>query len=158
MTREERDKAIDLLDNLIGMVEDNQYNDYDFALKKGIESLRKEPCEDAISRRAVLAGIKNLYPDMPIVNIMDARRKWLEKYAPYFECEKVVEHLPSVTPSEWEQDHKLLKACGDAVDIVLYKIKAEIEQRYCKVINDYDKGRNYGLYIATQIIDSYKGK
>lgn len=46
MTKEEREKAIDLLDNLLGMVEDNQDNDYDKALKMGIESLRKEPCED----------------------------------------------------------------------------------------------------------------
>ena len=45
MTKEEREKAIDLLDNLIGMVEDNQDNDYDKALKMGIESLRKEPTQ-----------------------------------------------------------------------------------------------------------------
>ena len=37
MTREE---AIDLLDNLIGMVEDNQENDYDEVLKMAIEALR----------------------------------------------------------------------------------------------------------------------
>lgn len=33
--------AIDLLDNLIGMVEDNQGHDYDGALKMGIEALKK---------------------------------------------------------------------------------------------------------------------
>lgn len=38
---------------------------------------------------------------------------------------------------------------------ILDKIRAEIEQAYCKVTNDYDQGRNYGLYIATQIIDKY---
>jgi len=43
MTREEREKAIDLLDNLVGMIEDNQDNDYDFALKKCIEALKQEP-------------------------------------------------------------------------------------------------------------------
>jgi len=37
MTKEEREKAIDLLDNLLGMIEDNQGNDYDFALKKGLK-------------------------------------------------------------------------------------------------------------------------
>ena len=36
MTREE---AIDLLDNLIGMVEDNHNADYDTALKMAIKSL-----------------------------------------------------------------------------------------------------------------------
>ena len=54
MTEEEREKAIDLLDNLIGMIEDNQDNDYDKALKMGIESLRKEPCVDAVSRKAIV--------------------------------------------------------------------------------------------------------
>jgi hypothetical protein len=48
MTREEREKAIDLLDNLIGMMEDNQGNDYDFALKKGIEALKQENVIDKI--------------------------------------------------------------------------------------------------------------
>ena len=37
MTREE---AINLLDNLIGMVEDNQQNDYDEAFKLAIKSLK----------------------------------------------------------------------------------------------------------------------
>ena len=36
MTNEE---AIELLDNLIGMIEDNQNNDYDEALKMGIKAL-----------------------------------------------------------------------------------------------------------------------
>ena len=39
---------------------------------------------------------------------------------------------------------------------ILDKIRAEIEQGYCEVNNDYDQGRNYGLYMATQIIDKYK--
>jgi len=57
--------------------------------------------------------------------------------------------------SEWQQDHEILKAYSDGANDVIDKIKAEIEQAYCKVTNDYDHGRNYGLYIATQIIDRY---
>ena len=38
MTREE---AKDLLDNLLGMIEDNHNADYDTALKMGIEALDK---------------------------------------------------------------------------------------------------------------------
>lgn len=34
------EKAMDLLDNLIGMVDDNQENDYDEALKMGITALK----------------------------------------------------------------------------------------------------------------------
>lgn len=36
------EKAIDLLDNLIGMVEDNQENDYDTALHMAINALKKQ--------------------------------------------------------------------------------------------------------------------
>ena len=55
---------------------------------------------DCISRQAVLVSIKNLYPDMPVVDIMGSRRKWLDKYAPYFECENAIERLPSVNPQQ----------------------------------------------------------
>ena len=63
-----------------------------------LEYLEQEPCEDAISRQAVLASIKALYPDMPIVNIFGGRQKWLEKYAPYFECENAIEQLQPAKP------------------------------------------------------------
>lgn len=36
----DKQTAVDLLDNLVGMVEDNQGNDYDTALKMGIEALK----------------------------------------------------------------------------------------------------------------------
>ena len=41
-------------------------------------------------------------------------------------------------------------------DSILDKVRAEIEKCYCTVTNDYDHGRNYGLYMATQIIDKHK--
>lgn len=45
MTREE---AIDLLDNLIGMVEDNHNSNYDTALQMAIKALEQEPILDKI--------------------------------------------------------------------------------------------------------------
>lgn len=36
----DRQTAADLLDNLLGMVDDSQENDYDTALKMGIEALK----------------------------------------------------------------------------------------------------------------------
>ena len=42
-------EAVDLLDNLIGMVEDNQASDYDTALKMGINALTAQrwiPCSE----------------------------------------------------------------------------------------------------------------
>ena len=35
------EQVIDLLDNLIGMIDDNQENDYDEALKTGIKAIQK---------------------------------------------------------------------------------------------------------------------
>ena len=47
---------------------------------------------------------------------------------------------------------------GDAVrdGILLDDVKTKIKQSYCIANNDYDKGRNYGLYIATQILDDIR--
>ena len=46
------------------------------------------------------------------------------------------------------------KGYNDALD----KIKKEIEQEYSNIKNDYHKGRNIGLWIATQIIEADKDK
>lgn len=43
-----REKAIDLLDNLIGMIGDSCISDYDTALQMGIEALEQEPILDKI--------------------------------------------------------------------------------------------------------------
>lgn len=40
------EQAIDLIDNLIGMVEDNQNNDYDEALKSAIKALEMSKCNN----------------------------------------------------------------------------------------------------------------
>lgn len=45
MTREE---AIELLDNLIGMVEDNHNSNYDTALQMAIKALLQEPVLDKV--------------------------------------------------------------------------------------------------------------
>ena len=42
MSRMTYTKAMDLLDNLIGMIEDNQESDYDTAITMAIEALKKE--------------------------------------------------------------------------------------------------------------------
>ena len=47
MTREE---AIDLLDNLIGIVEDNHKSDYDMALQMAIQALEQEPKTDILDK------------------------------------------------------------------------------------------------------------
>ena len=85
-------QAKDLLDNLIGMVEDNQEHDYDTALKMGIKALDKEPCEDAVSRSTAKTRIYLKYINRPDI------------------CKamfKILDGLPSVQPK--------LAECADAV-------------------------------------------
>ena len=52
MTREE---AIDLLDNLIGMVEDNHNSNYDTAVQMAIKALEQEPCKDLLDLCIIFA-------------------------------------------------------------------------------------------------------
>lgn len=72
--RDKMDKqtAIDLLDNLLGMVEDNHESDYDTAIKMGIDALKektqlseedatKDATFDCISRRAAINEMKDMY-------------------------------------------------------------------------------------------------
>ena len=48
------------------------------------------------------------------------------------------------------------KFVKNSINDVLDKIRAEIKQAYCDITNDYDRGRNYGLHMAAQIIDKYR--
>lgn len=94
-----REKAIDLLDNLIGMVEDNQESDYDTALKMGKSALEQQPCEDAISRKAVF-------------NAIEREDKWLLAAKGHNGITEIafsglkgrIDALPSVTPKPIECD------------------------------------------------------
>ena len=89
MTREE---AIDLLDNLIGMVDDNHDSDYDTVLKMAIDSLKQEPCDDCVSRADALHSIcRNC--------------EWYQGFKPTCinKCDsyKRIMKLPSVQPKQW---------------------------------------------------------
>ena len=35
---------------------------------------------------------------------------------------------------------------------ILVELQLEIQEAYCEVENDYDRGRNYGLFMTTEII------
>lgn len=50
----------------------------------------------------------------------------------------------------------LVKLVEEFKENTLNKIEVEIQEAYCRVENNYDRGRNYGLYTATQIIDKYR--
>ena len=77
MTRED---AVNLLDNLLGMIDDNRGSDYDKALKMAISALCKDvpdtnvgkidkdtnvPNNDIISRQGAIDGVKKI-PDLTV--------------------------------------------------------------------------------------------
>ena len=70
MTREE---AIDLLDNLIGMIEDNHNSDYDTALKMAIKALEQGDVLQEIRQEIV-----NLVKTYPFIDHMDSYVKETE--------------------------------------------------------------------------------
>lgn len=109
---------------------------------------KQEPCEDAVSRKAVLNTLDNMD------KVLDEDRTVENYKALLKECYEV---LTPVTPTHTETVTEFADRCRECGrEKVLDEIKATIEQSYCKVENDYDRGRNYGLYIASGIIDKYK--
>lgn len=77
-----------------------------------------EPCDDCISRQAVLKIIDGWYDNnRDTENIEDLI--------------VLITYMCSVNPqkpkSEWQQDHEILKAYSDGANAVLDKIRAEIE-------------------------------
>ena len=130
MTKEEREKAIDLLDNLIGMVEDNQDNDYDFALKMGIESLRQEPSADCVSRKAI---DQNIY-DFAESNGLS-----------YANMKNYILDVPSVTPTQrWIPVSEGLPEIDG--DYLLWGKVCEDEEEY-RFIGSYDSGcEQFGIW------------
>ena len=99
-------EAADLLDNLIGMVSDNHDSDYDEALSKGRDILKSEPCEDCISRQAVIDACDQS------INL--------------FEAVDRIKELPPVTPQPktgywivevWNnKEHHTCSSCQHVVD------------------------------------------
>lgn len=93
----DRETAIDLLDNLLGMVEDNHDSDYDAALHMGIDALKTQDMSgnmsgtqnplDCISRRAAVDAVAN-----------GLKRVFVE-YQDV--AEKLLNNVPSVQPQRW---------------------------------------------------------
>ena len=142
MTREE---AIEIL-NTYDMSEDNDDTEFKSAIALVIEALEQKPCDDAISRQAVLDVTWEEPSYTDALNVLT-------------EVRDKVKALPSVNPqkpkSEWQQDHEILKAYSDGANDVLDEIKADIEQEY-KVESERPYGQ--GLSRALEIIDRYKSE
>ena len=120
MTREE---AIELLDNLVGMVEDNQGSDYDDALKMAIEALRTDG--DTISRQAAIDALA------------EHEKSRGHNYTLFVdivsECAEVIRDLPPTQPDgiplKWIDKHlKWLDNCdNDFAQLAKVGIRAMVE-------------------------------
>lgn len=87
MTNEE---AINLLDNLVGMVEDNHNSDYDKALKMGIEALKKQSIFEQIKweRDVALEQLESI--GVGLGRKMDDVKEAMEKQIPKKPKENIV--------------------------------------------------------------------
>lgn len=102
MTREEKQKAIDALKTSAPIREMTQeeFNDYIKTLNKIMDWLEQEPCEDAISRQALLDDF----------GFSEKTRKWGGDHSGYntlmlYEIQDVIEAQPPVNPQESKLGH-----------------------------------------------------
>lgn len=115
--------------------------------KKLAEYLEQQPCEDCISRQAVLEGIAEWVAN-----------GYADSKADISHISSLVTHLPSVTPkekSEYEHDHEVVKAYNDGQAYILDKIRAEIENDW-QFKNFPRSPWSCGLRRALEIIDKYR--
>lgn len=132
MTREE---AIDLLDNLIGFVEDNHGSDYDEALKIAIKVIKQEPKLLDTLDFAVDASNGDTNYFVGFRNGLRYAKSLIDGEEPQFES--CIEQEPQTD--------------------VLDKIRADIDRKQYDFMEskDYDEGVRFGLMLAYQIIDKY---
>ena len=85
-----REQAINLLDNLIGMVEDNHGSDYDIALQMAKKAIEQEPFKNAyiqvVKERDIAIGQldelgyslgEKIEPRNKVITEIEAQEKWL---------------------------------------------------------------------------------
>ena len=149
MTREE---AIDLLDNIIGFIEDNQGNDYDAAFKMAIEALKAEPCEDAISRQMAIDALDAACVKYNISPHYDDKRSDKEKFFDWWDMYKVLSmkilnNLPSVQTE--------IIRCRDCKFAHITN-----DRRYCKLCDmfTYDYGQLIEMYFDSNFYCGYAGR
>lgn len=116
----DKQTAIDLLDNLLGMVEDNHDSDYDTAIKMGIDAIKekiqlskedatKGTTFDCISRQAAIDALSQ-YPFEKVVN-----------------CISIIEELPYAQPEPISEEY----AKAVRTWLINYQVRcAELNGRY----------------------------
>lgn len=134
MTREEKQKAIDILKISVPIMAMTQerLNDYIQTLKKTMDWLEQEPCEDAISRQDAIEEIRfgqsyitKIHPTGELEELFVKENQALE------DAIKRIEQLPSVQPiiprGHWIE-------CEDEVKVYCSKCKekSDYPTNYCQ--------------------------
>ena len=88
MTRKE---AIELLEDLIGFIEDNQGRDYDTAFRMAIEALTQDSSQDLISRQAALDVIDKRIVELSEDPIFRRKHAHIDLYG----AKKLIRKIPS---------------------------------------------------------------
>lgn len=126
-------------DSIAYMASKREERYYDVAIKAlSVSEIEKKI--DLISREEALVAIKNLYPDMPTINIFGSWNKWKEDNKQYLECERVISELPSVAPEEKQREW-----------IPISERLPEIGQRVIVTYETFDEG----LQVRETIYDKY---
>lgn len=90
---------------------------------------------------------------------VDTEKKEAKNMGNIEQYEFLREHLEMPKYSQEQEIYeKAYKEGYDKGLEVLDEIIDMIDEGRCVVENEYDKGRNYGLYIATEIINKYRTK
>ena len=108
------EKAIDLLDNLIGMVDDNQENDYDSAFHMAIDALKAQTDGDTISRKAAIDAIEGVdwyHIDSDGQLTHGANSKEDEPLYKAKDVYKVLNDMPSAQPKKRTEERTETHAC-----------------------------------------------
>ena len=74
-------------------------------------------------------------------------KDYIREWCPYDRQDEIIKALEQKPKSEWQQDHKILKAYSDGASAVLDKIRAEIIELRSR--------QNVGVMECLDIIDKY---
>ena len=129
----DKEQAIDLLDNLIGMIEDNQDNDYDTAFRMAIEALKAQ---------LFLEGTTSEQPVATDIYVGDkiSRQAVIDALDCINGVEEVLRSLPSAQPNRELIDDYMWKikqnisphTAADGVIAIKYYLEQIYEQIYGK--------------------------
>ena len=122
------EQAIDLLDNLIGMVEDNQENDYDTAFRMAIDALKAQLLQEGTTKDAT----SDLISRQQAIDALDCING----------AEEVLRSLPSVQPEQKTVKCIIEGSCMDIGDADFSMKCAKCGAEYYHV-EDYDYDYNF---------------